>query len=249
MKVGLYFTHAGLTENEIAGKTVVVIDVLRACTVVCQAFASGCREVIPVRTVGDASTLAANLDREVVLLAGERYGHKIEGFDLGNSPFEFTKDIVRDKIIILASTNGSKAMVLGSSGASCYAASFVNVTAVVDQIKANGIDTAIICSGKESKFSLEDAICGGMILSILGSQADLINDAAEVALTMYETHKSNLIAALRNCDHGRYLASIGFGYDIDFAAGIDTLRILPAWEHGRLVPKTGYGNKQSAGAV
>ncbi|MBU1318376.1 MAG: 2-phosphosulfolactate phosphatase [candidate division Zixibacteria bacterium] len=239
MKVELYFTHSGLAESDLSGKTVVIIDVLRACTVVCSAFAAGCREIIPVKTIGDASMLAANLDREVVLLAGERDGHKIDGFDLGNSPFEFTEDIVRDKIIILASTNGSKAMVLGSGGDSCYAASFVNISTVVDQIKCDGIDTAIICSGKESKFSLEDALCGGMILSKLGDQANMANDAASVALKLYEAHRDNLAGALRQCDHGRYLASIGFGSDIDFAASVDTCCILASWDNGRLIARNG----------
>jgi len=235
MKAELYFTYAGLTDQDLLGKTVVVIDVLRACTVICTAFAAGCREIIPVRSVGDGSALLANLDRGVVLLAGERDGYKVEGFDLGNSPFEFTKQVVRDKTIILASTNGSKAIVLGSNGETCLAASFVNISTVVERVTAIDRDIVIICSGKESTFSLEDAICGGMMLSLLKGKVELANDAACVACMLYDNYKNNLVSALRGCDHGHYLASIGFGGDIDYAAGVDTVGVLPRWDNGRLI--------------
>jgi 2-phosphosulfolactate phosphatase len=235
MKAELYFTPAGLTNNDLYGKTVVVIDVLRACTVICTAFAAGCREVIPVNSIGDGSTLLGNLDRDVVLLAGERDGYRVEGFDLGNSPLEFTKDVVRNKTIILASTNGSKAMVLGSSGESMLAASFVNVSAIVDKVASLDDDIAVVCSGKESRFSLEDVVCGGMIIAALGSRSEIANDAAMVAKTLYEAHKDDIASALRTCDHGRYLRSIGFADDIDYAAGIDTIGVLPQWENGRFL--------------
>jgi 2-phosphosulfolactate phosphatase len=235
MKAELYFTPAGLTDKDLYGKTVVVIDVLRACTVICTAFAAGCREVIPVNSIGDGSTLLGNLDRDVVLLAGERDGYRVEGFDLGNSPLEFTKDVVSNKTIILASTNGSKAMVLGSSGESMLAASFVNVSAIVNKVASLDEDTAVVCSGKESRFSLEDVVCGGMIISRLGNRIEVANDAAMVAKTLYEAHKDDIASLLRACDHGRYLSSIGFADDIDFAAGIDTISILPQWEKARFL--------------
>jgi 2-phosphosulfolactate phosphatase len=235
MEVRLYFTPAGLTDEDLFGRTVVVIDVLRACTVICAAFAAGCREVIPVNSIGDGSTLLGNLDRDVVLLAGERDGYRVEGFDLGNSPLEFTEDVVSKKTIILASTNGSKAMVLGSSGKSMLAASFVNVSAAVDKVAYLDEDTAIVCSGKKSRFSLEDAVCGGMIISRLGNRVEVANDAAIVAKTLYETHKDDIVSLLRTCDHGRYLSSIGFADDIDFAARIDTIGVLPQWENARFL--------------
>lgn len=235
MKVKLYFTPAGLTDKDLIGRTVIVIDVLRACTVICAAFAAGCREVIPVNSIGDGSTLLGNLDRDVVLLAGERDGYRVEGFDLGNSPLEFTKDVVSNKTIILASTNGSKAMILGSSGELMLAASFVNVSAIVDKVASQDGDTALVCSGKDSRFSLEDVVCGGMIVSRLGNKVEVANDAAMVANTLYEAHKDDIASVLRTCDHGRYLSSIGFAEDISFAAGIDTIGILPQWDNGRFL--------------
>ncbi len=239
MKIELFFTYAGLTEEDVRGKTVVVIDVLRACTTACAAFRSGCREIIPVESIGDATSLLANLDRDVVLLAGERQGYKVDGFDLGNSPYEFTEDIVRGKVIILASTNGSRALVPGSGGEECMAASFVNVSNVVERIASVGNDIAIVCSGRELHFSLEDTLCGGMIISGLADRAESANDAAVVALALYEERKSSLASALRNSDHGRYLVSLGFSADIDFAAQVDSIGLIPYWDNGRLVVDDG----------
>jgi 2-phosphosulfolactate phosphatase len=235
MKVELHFTYAGLSESDLHGKTVVVIDVLRACTVICAAFRSGCREIIPVESAGDGSALLRNLDRAVTILAGERDGHKVDGFNLGNSPLEFTESAVKGKTIILASTNGTPALVLGSSGARMYAASFLNVSRVAEEVVAAGEETVIICSGQESRFTLEDAICGGKMISLLRHKASLVNDAATVARMLFTKHRNDLLSALRNCDHGRYLHSIGFGADLDVAAGVDTAPVLPCWDNGRLV--------------
>jgi len=235
MDIDLFFTYSGIAEGDIQGKTVVVIDVLRACTVIPTAFAAGCREIIPVKSIGDSSSLMAKLDRDVIVLAGEREGHRVEGFDLGNSPFEFTKDVVADKTIILASTNGSKALVLGSHGETCLAGSFVNLSRIVNAVEMLDHDTVIICSGKLSRFALEDALCGGMLISRLGDQVSSTNDAGMTSLMLYEKYQNDVMGVLRNCDHGQYLASIGFAADIEYAARVDAVDVLPVWDNGRLV--------------
>jgi len=235
MKIELFFTYSGISESDIVGKTVVVIDVLRACTVIPTAFDAGCKEIIPVKSIGDSSELLGKLDRDVLVLAGEREGYRVEGFDLGNSPFEFTKDVVGDKTVILASSNGSKALVLGAHGETCMAASFVNLSRIVEEVGSLKRDTVIICSGKLSRFALEDAICGGMMISRLSDLVDSTNDAGMTANMLYERHKEDLVGVLRGCDHGQYLSSIGFTADIEYAARVDAFSILPLWDNGRLV--------------
>jgi 2-phosphosulfolactate phosphatase len=235
MKIELYFTYAGITEEDLKGRTVVVIDVLRASTVACAAFAGGCKEIIPVETVGDGTNLRGNLDKEVVLLAGERGGYRVDGFDLGNSPLEFTERAVKGKTIILASTNGSKAMLTGSEGGECLVGCFVNLSNAVSRIRSLENDVAILCAGTKLKFSLEDTVCGGMIVDRLLETADPANNAAVVALELYRKYEPDMMSAMMESDHGKFLTSIGFAADLGFASRVDTIPIVPNWDDGRLI--------------
>lgn len=238
MKLKLFFTPAGINDDQITGKTSVVIDILRATSVAAVALHNGAREIIPMATLGDATSLRQKLDHSSALLGGEREGQKVEGFDLGNSPFEYGSSVVENKSIILASTNGSGALIRGSEAEHCLSCSFINVSAILDRVMELQADTAIICAGNNGGFSLEDALCGGMLLERLQSadpDIKLDNDASWVALEMYEKHKLNIEAALRESDHGKFLISLGFEQDVAFCARQDSIPICPFWRSGRLI--------------
>lgn len=240
MKLKLFFTPAGINDDQITGKTSVVIDILRATSVAAVALHNGAREIIPMATLGDATSLRQKLDHSSALLGGEREGQKVEGFDLGNSPFEYGTSVVESKSIILASTNGSVALIRGSEAEHCLACSFINVSTVLKRIMELNNNTAIICAGNKGGFSLEDALCGGMLLERLRSadgDIELDNDASWVALEMYEKHKHDIRAALRESDHGKFLISLGFEQDIAFCASVDSIPICPSWQSGRLIIK------------
>src|SRR3989442_1358143 len=111
MRIDVYFTPLGLNAGDVSGRGVVVIDALRATTSVVTALANGAKEVIPAATSEEAVRLASNLEKDGVLLAGERKSVKIEGFALGNSPREMTPEVVAGKTIVLATTNGTPALV------------------------------------------------------------------------------------------------------------------------------------------
>jgi len=240
MKLKLFFTPTALDENQMNGRTAVVCDVLRATTTAAVALTNGAREVIPVANLGDASSMKLKLDRSTVLLGGERDGQKVDGFDLGNSPFEYSPQIVEHKSVILASTNGSAALLCGSEAETCFSCAFVNNSAVVEEVLKAGNDIAVLCAGNKGDFSLEDTLCGGMLVHKLKNSAsgiELENDAAWVALETFEKHKHNLVAALKECDHGKFLESLGFGQDVEFCSSEDYLEICPIWDSGRLVIK------------
>jgi len=241
MRIKLFFTPAGIYDNQIAGKTSVVIDILRATTVAAVALHNGAREIIPMATLGDATGLKQKLDHSSVLLGGEREGQKVEGFDLGNSPFEYGPDIVENKSIILASTNGSAALIRGSEAEHCLSCAFVNISSALEKIIECDSDVAVICAGNKGGFSLEDALCGGMLLHRLriagGGKAVFDNDASWVALEMYRKHRNNLENALRRSDHGKFLISLGFEQDIAFCVKEDSLAVCPIWQQGRLILK------------
>lgn len=237
MNIRLFFTPAGINEEQINGRTAVVIDILRATTVAAVALSNGAREIIPVATLGDAASLREKLEKSTVQLGGEREGKKVEGFDLGNSPFEYGPESVESKTIILATTNGSAALLKGAEAQQCLSCAFVNISATMKKILEIGEDVAIICAGNKGGFSLEDALCGGMLVDKLGSlggPVELDNDATHVAQALYHRHKEDLQGALRQSDHGKYLFSLGFDKDIEFCAQEDTLSICPVWQSGRL---------------
>ncbi len=237
MKVKLYFTPTPLTEAKLRGRTTIVVDILRASTTICTAIQNGCREIIPVATVGDAAAIRANLDRDSVLVCGEREGMKIEGFDLGNSPAEYSEQVVKGKVLVFASTNGSRAILKCAPSAATFVCGFVNLNSVVDITRKFDRDVAIVCAGKLGNFSLEDTFCGGAIIERLqqGGKYEVANDAAQVALMLYKNQGQPLEAVIRQADHARYLIGLGFESDIATAAALDTINVVPVLSGNKIV--------------
>lgn len=236
MRIVNLFTPGEIDEPSVKGKTVAVIDVLRACTTAAYAMSRGCERIIPVATVEAATNLAASLDKTVTLLGGEREGKRIDGFDLGNSPLEYNADVVKQKTIILATTNGTRAISMSQGAKEIVIASFVNMGAVVDYISGLGEDRImVVCAGQDDRFALEDAVCAGMMIERLCKDNDCdLNDGAHAARLLYRQNEQAIPALLKNCEHGRYLQSLGFGKDLDVCGRVDSLKVLPIVKDGRI---------------
>jgi len=236
MKIDLFFTPNEVKEEELNNRAILVIDVLRASTTIAYALHNGCKEIIPTSTMDAAIELSRKIGRDAALFCGEREGKKIEGFDLGNSPFEYEAEKIKDKTLIFATTNGSKAIVKGSVGVSLAVGSFVNFQAVFSYLSSNPDDLSIICSGKLDQFSIEDAVCGGLYIDALVKKGvRQLNDAAYAALKLYEIYKDDLLEMLKKSSHGRYLIELGFEKDLHLCSEIDSLKVLPMLNEGRLV--------------
>jgi 2-phosphosulfolactate phosphatase len=236
MRIENLFTPSEIDESVVKGRTVVVIDVLRACTTVAYAMHGGCERIIPVASVEAATNLVASLDKTVTLLGGEREGKRIDGFDLGNSPLEYSRDIVKGKTIILATTNGTKAVSMSQGANQILILSFVNMSSATDYLKALEDEAiTIVCAGESNRFALEDTICAGMLIERLSSDSDMeLSDGAHAARLLYELNKKNIPSVLKQCEHGRYLASLGFEEDLDVCGRVDSLKILPVVKDGRI---------------
>lgn len=238
MKIALFLTSVPVDKAELEGRTAVVIDVLRATTSICAALQAGARGVIPTAGPGEAGDMRAKIGAEMVVLAGERNGVKIENFDLGNSPAEFTGEVVQDKLVIMTTTNGTLALRRAAGSKQLLAAALVNVSTVADAIARDPRDLVMVCSGREGHFSIEDTICGGMLINQLAAVHKLdveLNDAGSLALLLYRTNKSAIRQAIAQGEHGRFLASIGFARDVELATEVDAMPILPVLRDGRLV--------------
>jgi 2-phosphosulfolactate phosphatase len=236
MRIEVLFTPAEITEAAVKGKTVAVIDVLRACTTIAFALSRGCSSIVPVASVEAATSLVASLDRNVTLLGGEREGKRIDGFDLGNSPAEYTAEIVKRKTLVLATTNGTRAVSMSEGAREIVITSFVNMGSVVDHAaKLEDEDLTIVCAGKNNRFALEDAVCAGMVIERLCKDKEAeLNDGAQAARGLYKQNEESITALLRECEHGRYLEGLGFARDLEICSRVDSLSILPLVKQGRI---------------
>jgi 2-phosphosulfolactate phosphatase len=233
-------TRAGIEQLDAREHFCVVVDVLRASTVIAYALDAGARGVIPVASVEEATRLFSTLDRGNTLLAGERDSQPIEGFHLGNSPAEIRPDVVAGKTLLLTTTNGATALAALSGARGCATASLVNVTACAETL-AGQPRVAIVCAGSQGRFSLEDFLCAGMIVDALLARVPdaALDDGAHVARRVASSPGQNLVETLRKTDHGRRLVDLGFERDLALTCDVDRFPTLPVLRDGRLVAEAG----------
>ncbi|MBK6765934.1 MAG: 2-phosphosulfolactate phosphatase [bacterium] len=244
MNIRVFATPREWTEDDVRGTTAIVIDVLRASSTIIQALSNGAREVVPVATPAEAGELAAKAGRGDVILGGERDGKMIEGFDLGNSPLEYTKERIAGRTIVFASTNGAPALVRCKTADHVLVATFNNYGAAVAAARSLGSDVSIICSGRAGKFSLEDFVGAGKLVEGIASQgAPLAHDGAQAAFDLFRYYRSQLTELVKNSYHGKYLATLGFEADLEHCAKVDTHPIVPALIEGKIrLPKSNGGS-------
>jgi 2-phosphosulfolactate phosphatase len=179
--------------------------------------------------------MAKVFPRDAILLGGERESKKIQGFDLGNSPREYTAEKVKGRKLVLTTTNGTKAFHLVSSGREIFAGSFFNIGAIARRCLELDRDVLIFPSGDEGDFSLEDAVCGGMLIDLItkkGQRPISLTDASCGARILYERFETNLLKAFHLSRHGKELMKRGFEEDLAYCAQIDVMDIVPQFKDG-----------------
>jgi 2-phosphosulfolactate phosphatase len=229
------FIPEEIKNTELAGKLVVIIDVLRASSTIVTALANGCRGFIPIFSPNQAKKKAQQFEKEMVLLGGEREGVKIEGFDLGNSPREYKREAVKDKTIIFSTTNGVKTLEMVKGAYRIIIGSFLNLQAVCNYCTNYKGDILIICAGRDGRFSLEDTACAGILIDSLKNAFSDNCQEADANLTaqlLYKKFGNNILEILRKSQHGRYLESIGLRKDLEFCSQLDIFNIVPIFRDG-----------------
>ncbi len=219
-------------------KLVIVIDVLRATSTMVTALANGCQSIIPVLSPEDAMERRLTLPGS--LLGGERNALPIEGFDLGNSPFDYVPEKVGGKRVIITTTNGTRAIRDASAAPKIWMASFLNMHSIVRAVlrqfensdKLQGV--VVFCAGTEERFDLPDTLCAGMLIDGLGAKATL-NDLGEAARILYRSSESNLVDKISDSVHGKRLISLGFERDVVYCSTPNILPVIPVFEEGEVV--------------
>jgi 2-phosphosulfolactate phosphatase len=206
----------------------VVVDVLRATTSIVHALAAGCTSVRPCVGVDEARSLADGMRAGRVLLAGERGGEPIPGFDLGNSPRGFTARTCRDVNVVLTTTNGTKALLRCTPAARTLIAAFVNYSAICEQLRHEKRPVSIVCAGTDGDVTLEDTLLAGALVDFLTEVGGArLNDGARLAWDCFETHGCCLHAALELSQGAQGLKRLGYSDDIQDAAQVDEFALVP----------------------
>lgn len=219
-------------KNEFNGKNVVVIDVLRATTVMVTALENGASCIYPFKEIDEAKEKWGV--KKDGFLAGERKGLKIEGFKFGNSPLEFTKEAVQGKEIFMTTSNGTRAIENALSADNLYIACYLNISAVSEKLLESRKDVVILCAGTDDEFSLDDSLCAGMIIKKISEKEILKMDDLGLALKKIADLTSDIKGVLAESKHYSYLKSIGCEKDLDYCTMIDIFNITPFYKNGKI---------------
>jgi len=228
--------------QEIIGGTAVAIDVLRASTTIVHALEAGAKSVIPCLEVEDAKTTAAKLPQGTAILGGERKGLPIEGFDLGNSPTDYTPERVQGKIVVFTTTNGTRALLQCRFASRVYVGAFVNAAALCDRLQGKE-QIHLVCAGTRGQISQDDILLAGLLVQRLQQRGRMVYKLNAQALTAQESWLAAsaipcgmgaeplapelLAQRLRQTPGGRNLVSIGQEDDILTASRLDRFSSVP----------------------
>lgn len=240
MKIDVYFTPLGLNAGDLNGRAVVVIDVLRATSTIVSALAAGVKAIVPAASSEEVVRLTSNLEKNGIVLAGERRLVKIEGFNLGNSPREMTKETVGGKTVFLATTNGTPALLAAQGGDPVLVAAALNFSAVAERAHTLFMergDIVLICAGREKQFALEDAYTAGRLIKAVKKGVPpkklILNDAAQVSFDL-AAQQGGWLDALGASAAARQLGEAGMGDDVKFCASPDKMAIVPVYADRRI---------------
>lgn len=220
------YTPALLPLYQVQGKTVVVIDILRATSTMCVAFKTGIQKILPVATPEEC-LLFKDFD---FLCAAERNAVKLPGFDMGNSPFEFMNPLLKDRNLAFTTTNGTKAIKQSKElGAAQIAiGSFLNIDVLSQWLTQQPHDVILLCAGWKDKVNLEDTLFAGALVNGLQNHFSVSCDSALMASHLYQTMQNDLVGFVRQSSHAqRFKALHAAEDDVQFCLQFNTAPVLP----------------------
>ncbi len=243
MRLDVFLAPSELTPAALDGRVVAVIDVLRATTTIAAALYAGARTVIPFLETEDAVRTARLYERGEVKLAGERHMVTVPGFDLGNSPLEFTPAAVGQQTVLLTTTNGTRALFAADDAKAVFVASYANFTVTAERLQGAlraGTPVAIVCAATEGTIALEDAACAGRYVRTLRTANPTleINDGAQLAELLADKYGDDIASVFADASHGRALTAAGFTDDLRACATLDLYPVLAEYAERAVVRRT-----------
>lgn len=240
-EIELFISSQSFQEEDIRGKIVVVIDILRASSTMVTAIEQGAKGIIPVADMDAAGRISQSLDSPQYLLCGEKNGKKIEGYDLGNSPLEYTSEVVGGKTIILNTTNGTKAVKRAAVAQQVMIGCFLNLNRVIEYLRSSDHDIVLICAGWRGQLSLEDLLCAGNIIYELsgGNLTEDAQDGVKIAFGLFEKFEDDIEQTVNTSNHARRLQGIIDPKDIAYSCNTSISDVLPVLNDGIITDSYG----------
>lgn len=229
MKIDVVISADHINEESLKGKTSVVIDMLRATSVITTALGNGAKKVIPITSVEDSFATKEKLKESGIeaLIGGERKAMKIDGFNMTNSPLEYTKEKVFDKDIILSTTNGTRAINLCLLSDEIYIGAFLNGGFLAEHLSKSNKDIVIVNSGTNGEMSLDDFICSGYVISeILKYNEFELTDISKLAKMTYESNE-DIYKYISNAKHYNVLKNLNLEDDMEFCCQKNIFDVIP----------------------
>ncbi len=224
-------TPALLHLHDFTNSIVVVIDIFRATSSICYGIENGAESIIPVATIEACESYR----HSEYLLAAERNGEVVDGFDFGNSPFSYTEDKVSGKTIVLTTTNGTHAINMSRGAHKIVIGSFLNLAALCDWLKVQPNDVLLLCSGWKDKVNLEDTLFAGGVVHYLREENYSLDDAGIASEDLYILAKDDLNTYLKKTSHSERLKKLGIEEDIKFCLNLNITKGIPVLDGERLV--------------
>lgn len=212
-------------------RTVVVVDILRATSCMTTALAHGIKSITPFASLDDCRAMKP----KGYYISGERDGKKVEGFDLGNSPFEYMDARLKGQKIAYTTTNGTQAIAKSIGAKEIAIGSFLNLSAMAEHLKQGSNNILVVCAGWKGKVNLEDTLYAGALVELLTGHTQPECDAPLAALYLYREARHNMVKFLQNSSHVRRLANLGIHEDIAFCMTADQYPVVPVLKEGVLV--------------
>lgn len=236
MKIDIIISADDIIESKLENKIAVVIDMFRATSVIVTALNNGCEEVIPFLTIEETLESSEELNREEYILGGERRAVKIDGFDLSNSPLEYTKEVVENKKVLITTTNGTRTLTKSNSAKRIIIAAMINAKAVADKLLEINEDVVIINAGTNGNFSMDDYICSGYIINEMLKVDNNIEltDISKTANMIYENN-SDIISYVKEATHYSVMKLLEIDNDIEYCIKKSIVNNVPEYKDGKIV--------------
>lgn len=230
MKIDIIISADDIKEEKIKDKSIVVIDILRATSVIITALNNGCKEVVPVIKIEEALEKVKD-NRENYILGGERKALKIEGFDCSNSPLEYSEELVENKTIVITTSNGTKAIKRALAAKDILIGALINGKAVAEKLIYLNNDVVIINAGTCGEFSIDDFICSGYIIDCISKSIEVeLSDISKVAKYMYNMNPN--MEFMKEARHFNRIMELGLFKDLEYCCKKDIVNIVPQYRDG-----------------